>query len=794
MAGMNERVQTVVGPLMKAALRLLSQTRLPQTRGALRLKGPSAPVEVLRDRWGVPHIYAKTAEDALYGQGFVHAQERLWQMDLTRRAVAGRVAEVLGELALPSDRAMRTLGMRRVAKQEASLLSGRQKSLVDAYCAGVNAWIDTAAARRRLPVEFFLLGYTPEPWLPADCTSWVKLMCWSLAANWQSELMRGMVTQRLGPEKTAALQLDLAQTWAAVLDAGRALAGEGLADATRAFTGPHAAEGVGSNNWVVHGTRTASGKPLLANDMHLGLTTPAIWYENHLVGGELNVTGVSLPGAPLVVAGHNGQVTWGYTDGMTDVQDLYEEHLRPAAGGGWEYEFRGEWLPAEVRQEEIKIKGGGRAVEEVVCTRHGPVINALFKDAYPAAPPLALRWVTLEPERQLYAIYEMNTARSCAEFHQALRDFDSPAQNVVFADTQGNIAYTLNGKIPIRARGSGLVPAPGWTGEYEWLGYAPFADNPHMENPPRGFVATANNPVSRTNQPVMISGDFIMTDRAARITELLAANPRVDVAYVQQMHFDQVSWSARALAAHLGRLQVSDPELQGIISQFRDWDGKLTAGSALALIHEATLRQCVRLMLEHHLGDLGVRVQGKGPFAGFMGDHAWEWFIALLDTPASPWFDLGGGEQRDQVLQAGLQLAMAELKQSEGPDPARWSWGDRHRLTFSHILGGQKPLDQIFSLGPYPIGGDGTTIWATFSHTFDLDSPSVTGPPFRFIADLGDLDHCLGLLAPGQSGHLASRHFQDGVKPWFNGTYHTMLFRRAEIEQNLEDRLLLQPE
>ncbi len=781
----------VISPILKAALRFISRTRLPQSHGTMQVKGLEAPAEVLRDRWGVPHIYARTANDAVFAQGFVHAQERLWQMDFTRRVVAGRLAEVLGEAALPFDRAMRTLGLRRVAEQEAVQMPAHIRSLIKAYCTGVNAWIETAAARRKLPVEFLLLGYTPEAWQPADTTSWGKLMSWTLAANWESEFMRQQITERLGAEKAAELEIGAEKAWAVILDAGQALAGEAALDATRAFTGPHAGEGVGSNNWVIHGSRTVTGKPLLANDMHLDLSAPAIWFENHLVGGELEVTGITFPGVPLVVSGHNRHIAWGYTDGMADVQDLYEEHLRPSAENGWEYEHQGQWLPAVVRKEEIRIKGGKSTLEEVVVTNHGPVINRLFKDAFPEAQPLALRWTALEPENMIQALYCMNTAHDCQEFRQALRYFDSPSQNTVYADTQGNIAYSLTGKIPRRARGDGSVPLPGWTGENEWQGYIPFEELPHLYNPPRGYVATANNPVHRPDFPHFIGRDFLVSDRAARIVELIEATGKVDIPYIQKMHFDQVSWSARALARGLGALEVPDPDLQEIVHQMRMWDGNLEAGSNLAMIYEATIRQALHLLLDHHLGDLGVRAMGKGPASGMWPQHGWEWFICLLDQPDSPWFNLGNGEQRDDVLRLALRQAVDLLKREVGPQPQDWAWGTQHRLTFRHVLGGQKLLDAIFNLGPYDMGGDGSTVWAAGASMHELDAKVHGGPPYRFIADLGDLDHCWGVLAPGQSGHLASPHYADGIQPWFEAVYHPILFRRAEVEQNMEARLVL---
>jgi penicillin G amidase len=793
MAWKDDFVFPVLGPLLKAVLWTLSRTRLPQATGKLQLAGLNRPVEVLRDRWGVAHIYAQNTLDVLFGQGFVHAQERLWQMDFTRRVVSGRLSEVLGEAALPADRAMRTMGLRLTAEQEARAVSGNLRPFLEAYCAGANAWIERAIQRRKLPVEFMLLGYQPEPWQIADILSWGKLMCWTLATNWQAEVLRSQIIRRLGPEKTAELEIAIGKTWAIILDLGQVLAGEKSMDSTRRYTGSGAGDGVGSNNWVVHGSRTASGKPLLANDMHLELTVPGVWFENHLVGGDFNVTGITMPGVPMVIAGHNRQVAWGFTDSCPDTQDLFEEHLRRSFEGGWEVEFKGRWQAAVIRQEEILIKGGKKVVEEVVETRHGPIINLLFKDAFPDVPPLALRWTALDPDDTFQAILDMNIASDCQEFRQALRRFDNPSQNVVYADTKGNIAYTMNGRIPVRLKGDGTIPALGWSGEYEWAGYIPFDELPHLFNPPGGFIVTANNQVQRADYPHFLGRDFLVSERAGRIVELLQAREKVDISYIQKMQYDQVAFSSRIFGHHLGALQVSEPELQVVVDAMRLWDGKLDEQSPLASIFEATSRQAIRLLLDHWLGDLGPRIQGKDSFPGQWPEHAWEWFIHLLEQPDSPWFDLGSGERRDDVLRLALQQSVEFLKQGLGSDMKDWKWGNLHQLTFGHVLGGQKPLDRVFNIGPFPIGGDGNTIWSSFTSLNDLKRRPMTGPPFRFIADLGDLDHCWGLLIPGQSGHLASPHRADGIRPWFKGDYHPMLFRREDVEQNLEARLELVP-
>jgi penicillin G amidase len=776
-------------PLAKTAIHTISRTRLPRPDGVVRLKGPGAPVEILTDRWHIPHIFAKTRLDALFAQGYLHAQERLWQMDVSRRLVFGRLSEIVGAFALDTDRTMRTLGFRQVVDAEVEATEEPFCSLLKAYRDGVNAWMEKAVASRKLPVEFSLLGYRPDPWEIGDTFSIAKMMGWTLAGNWRSEFLRGRIIERLGEEKAAALQIDASETWAAILDA----AGTGL-EPTRRVTGAQAGEGVGSNNWVLHGTRTATGAPLLANDMHLELSAPPIWYENHLACDEFEVSGLSIPGAPMVITGHNRHVAWGFTDGLPDVQDLYEEHLRTNPDGQVEYEFTGEWHPVEIRREEIRVKGGSPVTQEVLSTRHGPLVNVLFDKAYPDAPPLAMRWTALEPETTLQAIFDMNQARTCADFHEALRLFSGPSQNVVYADTQGNIGYTLHGRIPIRANGCGSVPAPGWTGEYEWTGYIPFEALPHMENPSRGFIATANNHQVREEGEYFLGCDYCSSDRAARITELLEAQPRVDIDCIKKMQFDQVSLSARELARHLGRLSVSDPGLSEIVRQMRDWDGDLAADSAMAVIYQVTIRSAIRRLLDHHLGDLGIQAQGKGVVTGLWAEASREWFIHLLNSPDSPWFDLGGGEQRDDLLASALAQAVDFLKQELGPEINGWSWGKLHTLTFRHHLGSQALLDGAFNLGPYPLGGDGTTIWAAGMHNHDLSQDGMTGPPYRFIADLSDIDHCWGMLAPGQSGHPASPHYRDGIQPWLTGEYHPVLVRRDEIEQNLKNRMRIEPE
>jgi len=597
-----------------------------------------------------------------------------------------------------------------------------------------------------------------------------------------------------------------------------------LAAAARRITGAGGLDGLGSNNWVIAGSRTATGVPLLANDMHLLMGVPAIWYENHLVSDNLTVTGVTFPGVPGVVAGHNGHVAWGFTNGFPDVQDLYIERLRRADDGRVQYEFRGEWLDAEVRAEQIAVKGAEPAIEQVIVTRHGPIINALapgladeLAGALTDGRALALRWTALEPDQAIEAVRGMNRAHTCTEFREALRNWTVPVQNMVYADTQGNIGYSYPGRIPIRARGDGRVPVPGWTGEHEWIGYVPFEELPHLDNPPQGYIATANNRVA-DDFPHFLGREFALGDRAQRIVEMIESNPALSIADIRQMHFDQISPTIKMIAGHLGQLAADEPESAVAVALVQRWEGRLTADSAAAAICEIFARMMVRVMLEPKLGvtssDAGPslvdRFMGKGPTpaiheGSFFGQRAWEWLEAQLDQTGSHWFDLepsaGSGQgrnAREAVMRIALRRTLAFLRDRlgppDGPEMRNWAWGRLHTLTYGHLMGRVPTLTRHFNRGPYPVGGDSSTVWATGSGITSAESTAVVGPPFRFIADLGDLRNSLGLLSPGNSGLPASPHYDDQIEAWFNGEYHPMLFAREDVEGGMARRWLLRPD
>lgn len=772
---------------------------LPRRSGRVAVPGMSRPVEVVVDTWGVPHVFGESTEDVARAQGYLHAQDRLWQMEINRRIVAGRVAELLGQVALPLDRWMRTLSLRHAAEGEAGLLSIEAHRLLAAYADGVNARI----AEGRLPVEFTLLRHRPEPWTPIDSTSWTKMMALTLSVNWEAEIVRARIVDAIGPELAAELEPDYASGMPFVVPEGvdYSCIGETAMERSavaEALSGPVAVDGLGSNNWAVHGSRTESGAPLLANDMHLGLTAPAIWYENHLSAPDLEVSGVSFPGLPGVVSGHNSRVAWGFTNGFPDVQDLYVEHVRETRDG-IEVEFEGAWEAADVRTERIVVRGGEPAEERVVTTRHGPIINALSPE-HAGEQPLALRWTAYEPNSMFDTLLAMNRARSCADMREALRGWHTPVQNVVYADVDGTIAHSYPGRIPVRAKGDGRTPVPGWTGEYEWTGYIPFEDLPHQENPPSGVIATANNRVVDDDYPHWLGSDFVTGNRAQRILEMLDAAETVDVETIRQMHLDQVSPSARRTVEALAGLASDDPAVDEALRLMADWDGTLAPDSAPASIYAVFSITLAQRLLRPRMGDVADLYTGEGitpvlAETSMLGERCREWLDRTLADPASHWWDTGGGETREQQVLGALADTVAELTRRFGAEPVRWRWGRMHTLTFRHLLGAQTPLDRVFNRGPYPMGGDGDTIWNSQTARHDPASPDAVmiGPPFRFIADLADLGQSRGQLVPGQSGQVGSGHYADGIGPWLRGDYHPMLLDRAAVEGNAEARFTLVP-
>ncbi len=780
-----------LGSILRSGLTWLSRGRLPQTQGKLTLPGLSAPVEVIRDRWGVPHIYAGNPHDLFFAQGFVHAQDRLWQMEINRRTATGRLSELFGPLALDTDRAVRTFGFHRLGQADWACADAELHEAVQAYTDGVNAFLTHPAAK--MPVEFMLLRHRPAPWKPEDSMAFARVMIWQLSHAWYGEIVRAQTIAAVGDEHAAELEIHYPERNPITLPAGIEFNQLGVDGTLASARGPFLARGQGSNAWAVSGDRTVTGKPLFCNDMHLALMMPALWYPVHLVGGALNVTGVSLPGMPLVMVGHNARIAWGMTLAYTDCEDLFVEQFDPQ--NPHRYQFRDEWLEAEVTPEPIVVKGRKEPhVEQVISTRHGPVISDVV--GYPQQR-LAVNSMALRPCPATKGWLLLDKAQNWDDFVGAMRLIEAPQLSVGYADVEGNIGYWVTGKVPVRAKGQGMVPAPGWTGEYEWVGEVPFEEMPYALNPKQGYIVACNHRIIPDGYPHFLGSVWMAGYRARRIVDVLEGKEKVSVDDCRALQLDYACIPGREFVQRLAGLSSPDPDIQRALDLLRAWDGRLGADSVAGTLFEVTRYTLVRDLVEPGLGtELTLHWMGQGFHPVLM--HSSEFFghdtvalLRLLDQPDSWWIQQAGG--REAVLLRSLKEAVEWLKKELGPDVGSWQWGRIHRAIFPHAMGLQKPLDEVFNRGPLPIGGDEDTPCAA---AFAPDEPydnKAWAPGFREIVDMGDLSRSLFMVPPGQSGHLASPHYDDLAEPWVRGEYVPMLWTREQVEREAEGRLELTP-
>ncbi len=767
---------------------------LPPTRGTLTLSGLSAPVTVYRDSWGVPHIFAQNAEDLMLAQGYIQASDRLWQMEMERRTGHGRLSEILGDATLKTDRFLRNLGVSQAAQRDLDIMDPTTRAYLEAYTRGVNAYID--AHQGNLPLEFTILGVKPEPWQPVDSLVWGKMMAWDLGGNWDTELLRARIVALLGEEAVKTLLPSyLNDAPLIVPDRVKAYRDLGAPDVAGidASLAPFLAgvkDGLGSNDWVVSGTKTASGRPLLADDPHLSIRLPSIWWEVGLHGGGFDVGGASLVGVPGVIIGHNNRIAWGVTNVNPDVQDLYIEHVRGLDGDKPEYEYQGQWLPMDVRQEVIKVKGKPDDTLRVVSTRHGPLLNYVVSGL---DQPLAFQWTaTREPNELFRSMASIDRAQNFDEFRDALRTFAAPSQNFVYADVDGNIGYQMPGLVPIRAKGNGTLPAPGWTGEYEWQGYIPFDELPVVVNPPQGYIATANNKVVDDSYRYFISADWSMPYRAERINETLAAGQKLTVDDMKALHADTTSLFNRKLAQALGKLQPKGWLQEQAMGVVRDWDGRADIDSAGQAIVEAAYVEL--------LGQVFGKALPSSIYDDYLAQSSMHHMAVdrLLDDPQNTWWDdkaTPERETRDTILAKAFGLAVDNLGKRFGDVPTEWKWGRLHTATFQHLPLGQSgiaPLEALFNRGPIAARGTGTTVDAAafnYHQPYALSSLSS----YRQIIDLSNLENSVSMHTTGESGQLLSPHYSDMITPWQNVQYHPMRYSEAGLKAVGAEALTLQP-
>ena len=758
---------------------------LPVVDGTLEVAGLEAPALIVRDRHAVPHIEAASFEDAIFAQGFVHAQDRLWQMDFRRRLGSGRLAEVLGAAALPTDRFIRTLGFERAAKASIAHLRPDTVALLEAYAAGVNAYLSTRTGP--LPLEFLILGYEPEPWTPADSLVWMRVLALDLSGNWRDELLRARLARRLSSDQIADLwPQSMASAPITLVELAQGLP----ADALAAALPPAPPPGLGSNAWVLDGSRTASGAPLLANDPHLGLSAPGPWYLAHLKAPGRELIGATMPGLPGVVLGHNGTIAWGFTNTGPDTQDLFVERVHP--GDRSRYLTPDGSAPFAIRDEVILVDGAEPENLRVRETRHGPVLSDLLPTTATGTvlesdQVLALSWTALaEDDVSIEALLDLGAARDWPAFVAAARGNGTPMQNVLYADTAGHIGFIAPGRVPIRGQGDGRWPVPGWTGEFDWQGAIPFAELPRGLDPPDGAFVNANNRIVAEDYPYTLTADWDPPHRARRIVEALA-DTRHDIASFARLQADQLSLLARDLLPLMLEAAPQSGAGAAAHAQLAAWDHVMRPDAAEPLIFAAWYRELSRAIYADELGDLFHAYWGVRP--QFM-EHV------LRRRPV--WCDdIGTATVETCTMQAAkaLELALADLKRRYGGDADAWRWGEAHPARMLHpIFKDQPVLARLFAI-EHPSGGDNVTVNVGHYRPANEADPfaSVHAASYRGLFDLDALERSRFIANTGQSGNPLSAHYGDLAELWAMGETVAMTTEAATYRADAIGSLTLAP-
>jgi penicillin amidase len=784
-----------IGVTLFFVLRYLVTKSYPEYSGTIAIPSLHQTVTVSRDEYGVPHIRAANEYDLFFAQGYVHAQDRLWQMDLTRRAGEGRLSEILGPSTVKFDKMLKTVGFKRIAEQLERRLNPKSAEILNAYAAGVNAYIRTH--KGRYPIEFDMLNYEPEEWTPVHSLMIARLMAWELNISWHVDVVLGELVAALGEEKASKIFPTYPENGPVIvngpIDRQRLRPLQQFAAVHNEFkqffgtTGTH----IGSNSWAVGPKHSVSGRAMLANDPHLGLSLPAKWYENHLTGGAVNVAGVSLPGTPLVILGHNPRVAWGFTNVMADDADFFFE--RTDSLGGDTYLYKGEWKPIELINDTVWVKDSAYVPFVIRKTHHGPAVNEIYPlSSFASSDFITMQWTGFEMSDELYALYLVNTSYNWQSFLNGVKEFTVPGQNFVYADIDNNIGYHPGVRLPKRAGSNPTLPFRGWTGEDEWQGFIPFEDLPSLFNPPEGFIATANNKTT-DKVPYHIANLWEPPSRIQRIRELLQSKPLLDVSDFKRMQNDQYSHFAKDVVPFIVSAAASapenDPAVTVAVNYFRNWNYLLTKDDVPTTIFEVFFQK------------LNANI-----YADEMGDELYRQYIVLANVPyrvtlsllndtGSVWFDdvrTASVETRDEIVRKSLKEAIAELKGKLGADMKEWRWGRLHTLTLKHPFGDIEVLRSIFNIGPFEVGGSGTTV-NNGEYRFTAPYQMTLGPSMRKIIDFADVNGALSVIPSGQSGQPMHDHYSDQTPLWKNGEYHTLPIGEDAVAKISKNILYLTP-
>lgn len=730
---------------------------LAQIEGSLVLPGLAQETMVIRDENGVSYIEAQDERDLFMAQGFVHAQDRLFQMDLGRRQASGRLAELFGERAVEQDKFFRTLLLRYTAEASVAVQSPETLEILQWYADGVNAYREQALAQGNLSVEFQILGYEPEPWTVEDSLTFVMYQAYNLGGHWEGQAFRAYLMQNFEEEKAFELFPSSPKDGPYIIS-DEDLAIQGLFDEVILPD-----EQNGSNNWVVSGSRTASGMPMLADDPHLGLATPAIWYNNHLQGGRFNVTGVSVAGVPGIVLGHNDQIAWGVTNTGPDVQDLFIEKRNPE--NPYQFLVGDGWQDAKVLEETIEVDGAEPIPFEVVITRNGPIISELagYEDQETA---LSLKWTAHEPSAELDAILGFNLATDWESFNAAGEKLVAPTQNFVFAAVDGTIAYKTIGQVPIRANDRlPNLPAPGWNEDGAWIGVIPYDEMPTVVNPVEGFISSANNKVVSDQYPYFITDQWAQPYRQMRIQEMLRDNQDLTAADMATMQGDVLNLEAAQflplMLEQLKGMEVSNRSEEAL-SYLREWDYEDEMDSVGSAIFNVWMREIQNTLFEEAIPENMMELFNR------KSQYVNELLSRSFAGESVHWIDDNGG--LDQVLLNSLAQAQMVLEEKLGARMAGWQWGKYHQVGFLHPLSSVTPLNLLFNpRGNLESPGSAVTVRAA---NFNQNGLNNHGAGWRFVIDMADTSTSQMIVAPGNSGHPRSPFYHNNIDRWIEGSLY----------------------
>ncbi|MEI7811658.1 MAG: penicillin acylase family protein [Ignavibacteria bacterium] len=745
--------------------------------GALKVAGLSSEVLIYRDGYAIPYIYASTDQDAAFALGYCHAQERLFQMDLSRRVAEGRLSEVFGSVTLPYDEMFKTIGIDRTVKRDYNRISQEVKSMLEAYSAGVNAYIKEA--KGKYSVEFDALGYDPYQWKPEHSLMIGKLMAWELNISWWTDVAFTHLVQKLGEEKARDILPGFPENAPAIIPSSvrnNPLVPLSFMETDKAFrsfmgfTGTH----IGSNNWVVNGKKSEGGKPIIANDPHLALQSPGRWYAAVIRGRTWRAEGVTLPGVPGIVIGKNESISWVMTNAMLDNADFYMEQLDSA---GRKYKFNGGWMNIKSTRYFITVKDSERVEINVKETHRGPIISNIhpYKKLFPSdnrqKDNLSMRWTASEFTNEPGAILQINRAHSWDEFKAGLKNYSVPAQNFVYADSKGNIGYYCAGRLPIRSVNSSTFVFDGTTDAADWKGYVPFEQMPSLYNPADNFIASANNKTVK-DFPYHLSNLWEPPSRIERITELLTAKEKYTITDFMHYQNDFVSPHARELTPYITEafknIKITDNNLKVALELFNNWDYNMSEFSQVPSIEEVFFQFLLR---NTFIDEMGESLFNEYVF---MANVPYRSIMKMLKENKSQWFDDTKTKQietRDDIIRRSLSDALSYLERTRGNDAFNWQWGNLHTVTMKHIFHGRYGfVDNFMDIGPYPTGGSGTTLFNT-EYAFYKPYEVTLGPSMRYLYDFANPDEFYLILNSGQSGNVFSVHYKDMTEMWLTGKY-----------------------